>query len=427
MSQEALQQEPEKRGVLAKIREETSFIRGNFLIILAGWLLIDFSREMARTYYPLYVTALGGTATILGLINAIGVLTEAFVKIPGGLLADKFRRKKLIIVMTVIASASYLLFAFAPSWHFILLGVVCTSFCWIYTPGFDSMVMESLPEDKRGTGYSIINLITRVSTTPSPLIAGVLFASYGVVETTRIGYIFVSLAFLVASFMRWKLKEDADKPEVTAKDVVTSLSNVKGFVEGVEVWKEVPRTLSVLLSVELLFVIPNIMFNAVLVLYLINDLGVTEVQFSYLISLIGLIMILLALPAGKIVDKLGRVKPLLAAYAITFFTLPLLLNASFLQLMLTTPIIGLINILFYTSTSALWTDLIPEDKRGRVSGSRGFFNLLAVAGGNILGGLVYDNISHTLPLYLFMAVCVPCFLLTWLYIKEPEHAPSNNL
>ena len=169
------------------------------------------------------------------------------------------------------------------------------------------------------------------------------------------------------------------------------------------------------------------MFNAVLVLYLINDLGVTEVQFSYLISLIGLIMILLALPAGKIVDKLGRVKPLLAAYAITFFTLPLLLNASFLQLMLTTPIIGLINILFYTSTSALWTDLIPEDKRGRVSGSRGFFNLLAVAGGNILGGLVYDNISHTLPLYLFMVVCVPCFLLTWLYIKEPEHTPSNNL
>lgn len=427
MSREALQQETEKKGVLSKIREETSFIKGNFLIILAGWLLIDFSREMARTYYPLYVTALGGTATILGLINAVGVLTEAFVKIPGGLLADKFRRKKLIVVMTVIASASYLLYAFAPSWQFILLGAICTSFCWIYTPGFDSIVMESLPEDKRGTGYSVINLITRVSTTPSPLIAGFLFASYGVVGTTRIGFLFVSLAFLAASLIRWRLKEDTDRPEVTAKDVISSLSNAKGFAEGVEVWKEVPRTLSVLLSVELLFIIPNVMFNAIFVLYLINDLGVTEVQFSYLISLIGVVMILLALPAGKMVDKLGRVKPLLAAYAITFFALPILLKASFFQLLLTTPIIGLINILFYTSTSALWTDLIPKDKRGRVSGSRGFFNLLAVAGGNILGGWVYDNVSHTLPLYLFMAVCAPCFLLTWLYIKEPEQSPEDEI
>jgi MFS family permease len=406
----------EKRGFLS----DFSFIRGNFLIILVGWLLVDFTREMAMTYYPLYVTALGGTATIIGLINAAGVLTEAFVKIPGGLLADRFRRKRLIIVMTVIASASYLLYAFAPSWHFILLGAVCTSFCWIYTPGFDSIVMESLPEDKRGTGYSIINLITRVSTTPSPLIAGYLFASYGVIGASRIGYILVSLAFLTASLMRWRLVEETDKPEVTTMDVIESLSSAKGFAEGIGVWREVPRALSVLLSVELLFIVPNVMFNAVMVLYMVNDLGITEVQLSYLVASIGVIMLVLAIPAGKIVDKFGRVRPLLAGYALTFFALPVLLNATFIQLILATPIIGLINIIFYTATSALWADLIPEDMRGRISGSKGFFSLLAVAGGNILGGLIYDYISHTLPIYIFMAVCIPCFLLTLLYVKEPE-------
>jgi len=53
-------------------------------------------------------------------------------------------------------------------------------------------------------------------------------------------------------------------------------------------------------------------------------------------------------------------------------------------------------------------------------GSKSFFNLLAVAGGSILGGLIYDNISHTLPLYVFWAVTIPCFILTWIYVKEPE-------
>jgi len=280
--------------------------------------------------------------------------------------------------------------------------------------------MESLPEDKRGTGYSLINLITRVSTTPSPLIAGLLFTRFGVIGASRVGFVTVSLAFLSASLMRWRLVEETDKPEVTTKDVVKSLSSVEGFVEGIGVWKEVPRMLSTLLSVELLFIIPNVMFNAIMVLYLINDLGITEVQLSYLVSMIGVVVILLALPVGKMIDKLGRKKPLMLGYALCFFALPLFRNASFTQLMFSTPIIALINIIFYTATSALWADLIPEDKRGRVNGSRAFFNLITVAGANILGGLIYDYVSHTLPLYLFMAVCIPCFLLTWLYIKEPE-------
>ena len=408
--------EDKPRGLLS----DFSFIRGNFLIIIVGWLIVDFTREMAYTFYPLYVTELGGTATTLGLIGAAAVLTEAIVKIPGGYLADKFRRKRLIIVMTLLASASYLLYAFATSWHYILLGAIFTSFCWIYTPGFDSIIMESLPEDKRGTGYSLINLITKVSTTPSPLIAGFLFTSYGVIGTSRIAFILVSLAFLAASLMRWRLKEDSDKPEVTTKDVLGSLGSARGFADGIGVWREVPRVLSTLLSVQLLFIVPNIMFNTVMTLYLVNDLGITEVQLSYLGAIIGGVMILLAIPAGKVIDRFGRVRPLLFGYALTAVSVPVLLDATFTRLILVTPIIGLINIIFNTSTQALWADLIPEDKRGRVMGSKGFFSLLAVAGGSIMGGLIYDYVSHTLPVYIFMAVNIPCFILTWRYIKEPE-------
>ena len=405
-----------KKGIL----NEFSFIRGNFLIILTGWLIVDFAREMAFTFYPLYVTELGGTATILGIISSIAVLTDALVKIPGGHLADKFRRKRLIIVMTLLASAFYLIYAFAPSWHYILLGAVLTSFCWIYSPGFESIVMESLPEDKRGTGYSLINLITKVSTTPSPLIAGYLFTRYGVIGTSRIGFILVSVAFLVASLLRWRLHEETDKPEVTTKDVLASLSSAKGFTEGIGVWREVPRTLTALLSVELLFLVPNIMFNTIMTLYIVNDLGISEVQFSQLGAIIGVAMIIFAIPMGKIIDRFGRVRPLLFGYALTAAAVPLLLEATFTRLIFATPIIGLINIIFYTATQALWADLIPEDKRGRVMGSKSFFSLIAVSGGSILGGLIYDNISHTLPIYIFWAVNIPCFILTWLYIKEPQ-------
>jgi MFS family permease len=131
-------------------------------------------------------------------------------------------------------------------------------------------------------------------------------------------------------------------------------------------------------------------------------------------------LIIFAIPSGRIIDRFGRVKPLMFGYVLTAVTIPILFKATFMQLVFATPVIGLINIIFYSAIQALWADLIPEDRRGRVMGSKSFFNLLAVACGGIAGGLVYDNISHVIPIYVFMAVNIPCFLITWLYVKEPE-------
>jgi len=406
---------------IRNILSDFSFIKGNFLIILMGWLIVDFTREMANTYYPLYVVELGGTATTIGIIAAAATITDAIVKIHGGHLADKYRRKRLILVMTFLASGAHLFYALAPSWHFLVLAAVLTSFCWIYTPAFNSIVIEALPKEKRGTGYSLVNLITRVSTTPSPLIAGFLFTRYGVVGASRIAYGLVSVAFLIAGILRFRLEEETDKPEVTAKAVFSSLSSAKEFSEGINVWKEMPKSLTALFSMELLYLLPNIMFNTIMTLYLVNDLGINELQLSRLGAIIGVTMIIFAIPVGKIIDKYGRVRPILICFLLIMVTIPvLLLEVTFTQILLVTPIIGLVNVVYYSSTQALWADLIPEDKRGRILGSQNFFGLIVVAIGSVAGGLLYDQVSHQLPILIYWFINLPCFIITWLYIKEPD-------
>jgi MFS family permease len=406
---------------IRNILSDFSFIKGNFLIILMGWLIVDFTREMANTYYPLYVVELGGTATTIGIIAAAATITDAIVKIPGGHLADKYRRKRLILVMTFLASGAHLFYALAPSWHFLVLAAVLTSFCWIYTPAFNSIVIEALPKEKRGTGYSLVNLITRVSTTPSPLIAGFLFTRYGVVGASRFAYGLVSVAFLIAGILRFRLEEETDKPEVTAKAVFSSLSSAKEFSEGINVWKEMPKSLTALFSMELLYLLPNIMFNTIMTLYLVNDLGINELQLSRLGAIIGVTMIIFARAPRKIIDKYGRVRPILICFLLIMVTIPvLLLDVTFTQIVLVTPIIGLVNVVYYSSTQALWADLIPEDKRGRILGSQNFFGLIVVAIGSVAGGLLYDQVSHQLPILIYWFINLPCFIITWLYIKEPD-------
>ncbi len=302
-----------------------------------------------------------------------------------------------------------------------MLAAVLTSFCWIYTPAFNSIVIEALPKEKRGTGYSLVNLITRVSTTPSPLIAGFLFTRYGVVGTSRIAYGLVSVAFLIAGILRFRLEEETDKPEVTAKAVFSSLSSAKEFSEGINVWKEVPKSLTALFSMELLYLLPNIMFNTILTLYLVNDLGINELQLSRLGAFIGVTMIIFAIPVGKIIDKYGRIKPILICFLLILVTIPvLLLDVTFTQILLVTPIIGLVNVVYYSATQALWADLIPEDKRGRILGSQNFFGLIVVAIGSVAGGLLYDQVSHQLPILIYWFINAPCFIITWRYIKEPD-------
>ena len=33
---------------------------------------------------------------------------------------------------------------------------------------------------------------------------------------------------------------------------------------------------------------------------------------------------------------------------------------------------------------------------------------------------IWKLVTYALSIYIFMAVNIPCFILTWLYIKEPE-------
>ena len=154
-----------------KLKEEFSFFKGNYLILILSWILMDFAGELPGTYYSDYVIQLGGSATILGLITLVSMLALASVQFPGGYLADKYGRRWLISTLTFGVALSYILYAAALSWHFILIGAAIQSLCLLYQPALNAMMADSLPPEKRGMGFSILNLIMSVATTPAPAVA----------------------------------------------------------------------------------------------------------------------------------------------------------------------------------------------------------------------------------------------------------------
>ena len=111
-----------KPELLSRLQSEFGFIQGNFLLLLMSWLILDFCAELPATYFSLYVKALGGTAVSLGIFGAVEMIARGFVQIPGGYIADRYGRKWIIMTMTALAGLSRLIYIFAPTWEWLVLG-----------------------------------------------------------------------------------------------------------------------------------------------------------------------------------------------------------------------------------------------------------------------------------------------------------------
>jgi MFS family permease len=70
-----------------------------------------------------------------------------------------------------------------------------------------SMVIDSLPPENRGAGFSFQSVITTLVLLPAPLIAQYLVVTFNFDLGMRIAYILVAVAYFAIAILRLKLKE----------------------------------------------------------------------------------------------------------------------------------------------------------------------------------------------------------------------------
>src|SRR4030042_3549803 len=406
---------------LGTLKKEFSFIKGNYAVMITSWIMIDFAMELPATYYGLYVLGLGATETILGAIGLAQFLALASMQFPGGYLADKYGRKWLISTMTFGVALSFIFFAVAPSWHFILIGAVLMSiFNSTYQPALNAMVSCALPPERRGMGFSIVMLIASASTTPSPVVAGLLRARFGLIDGMRIAYGIVVALFLIAAFFRlFFLKEtvvSASKPHI--KEIFQSYPTA--LKESFGVWKKVPKSM---LYLFLSFSIAIFGFSSTslfTVIYATRVLLIDEVMWAFVIAIVPVTTIILAIPVGKFVDKFKRKIPILASTLIFGLAMWVFVNGDLEKVAVSLALLGAGQVMMNASFGALQADLTPKELRGRVNGFINFANFIIMAAGSLLGGYLYEHVSPQAPFVVAIVAVVPSFLLTLALVKEPK-------
>ena len=405
--------------MLDRLREEFSFVGGNVFVLLVSWALMNFAGHMPETYYSLYVLELGGTAFTVGVISLAYMAALASVQFLGGYLADSYGRKRLIVTMTFALAASYLLYALAPTWKLILAGAVLQGLFLVYQPALWAILADSLPPGKRGLGFALAHVVTATSIA-SPIVAGYLVERMGLLPGMRIAYLATVVAYAAAAALRLRLRETL-KPDAGRLSVLESVrSYPRAFREGFTAIRALPKPVLTLTTIYVVNYYFLCMCGQYYVIYATKVLGVGEAFWALLSAAWLASMYASSMPSGKLVDVVGRVGPLIASMPMTAAATWMFIRGGNVMLLSSFIIDGVAVSLYSNAFSALQTDLVPTEYRGRVIGFTNFFAYVAGAFGGLAGGYFYEHVSPKLPFTLLMLVQVPLAVSSAVLLKEPE-------
>jgi MFS family permease len=405
----------------SRLENHYSFIRGNFLILIITWILMNFSGPIPQTYSSLYFKDLGANDFLLGVIGFAGSIALALVQFPGGYFADKHGRRWLIVTMTYGMTLAYLFFIFAQSWQFIVIGLVIQNFCLVYQPALFALMLDSVPPERRGEGFTIQAVVTNIVSLPAAIIAGVLVLYFNLGMGMRIAYTIALVAYFAAATVRIRLKE------TLSSDNAGSVSNFSAAVrnypksvrEGLRVWKKVPR------ATFYLFVVTAGISSLVagcqmyFVVYATNVLQVDKFQWAIVMAFMWMSIAIPSIIAGLRMDAVGRKSFFLLGLLLYTPAMLLFLNATFNMLLVAFFIFGMGQILQGTSYNSLLGDLTPREFRGTVIGCGQFFIYLSQAVAQLLAGALYTYVSPQLPFILLAVGAVPLTIVAFLKISEP--------
>jgi len=378
-------------------------------IFIAGIVsfFMDVSSEMAYAVGPLFLTALGATPEILGLVEGIAEGTAALFKFLAGGIADRIQRYRPLVTLGYLISAlSRPIMAVAPTWHVFLTGRIVDRFGkGVRTAPRDAILAASAERKSYGKSFGFHRAMDQSGAIVGPLLAsGVLFAlAAGVTPGLRDFRIVIWLAlipgliaatatfFLVETGKRKAAAESAAQPEPhhgvdEAQEPKPETKVPEDELEGdtVRYWY--------FLAVMFVFSIGN-SSNAFLILRS-KDLGMAEKIIPIAYAMMNVVYVAASIPWGVWADRIGFRRVILVGFAV-FSVVYFLIGAATQAWMMWAlfAAYGLFESAFEGQSRAYLARLAKTHLRGTSFGLYHMLLALTVFPASFIAGLLYKNVS----------------------------------
>jgi MFS family permease len=379
----------------------------NVTIASAAVFLLGFGEELWKKFLPKYLESLGATAPIIGLFGTAADFCDAAYQYPGGVVADRFGRRRAFLIFIALASLGYIVYLLSTSWPFMFIALALVmSWQSMASPAIFAIIGDSLAPERRAMGFTLQSILKRVPIIIAPVIGGFLIASLGLVKGIHVGLLITIGLAVVASLLVLKIR---------TQNHITRSINIRG------VWRSFHSALKHLLVSDIIIRTCEGMTGVLIILYVTSFQGLSISRYGVLIAIQMTTSILVYLPAGKIADRVGR-KPFVVATFLSFALFPLMvIMATSFTLLVLAFIVGGLREIGEPSRKAMIVDFAEEGVRARSVGLYYLVRSLSITPAALVGGLLW-NIAPQVPFLIATLIGIVGTLVFSITVHEREAA-----
>ena len=372
--------------------------------------LNDTASEMAYWVLPAFLASLGAGPAQLGLIEGLAESVASFAKLFSGYLTDRVdRRKPVVVAGYFVANAVKPLLALATSWwHILLIRFTDRLAKGVRGAPRDVMVAESVPKNRLGSAYGLIQSMDSAGAIAGPLAALVLLARFGIRSVFWAAAVPGALCVLVALFGIHETKRRAQDsavhtsatPDITRKKTsALSAEKSDGKTLGL------PASFYFVLGAVTLFSLGN---SSDMFLVLRAQSVRIPVALAPLLGLVFNITYTLASwPAGWFSDHVSRRLVASTGYVIFAAVYFVFGRApSTLAIWIAMAVYGFYYALTQPVLKALVVESVSEQVRGRALGIYFFVTSVATLAASLITGELWKHYAAAIPFYFSAAIAL---------------------
>jgi MFS family permease len=376
----------------------------NVVAVAVAMFLLGLGENLWKPFVPKYLEALGAPVVAIGLYGTLRDFVDGLSQYPGGWIADRFGRRRALLLFVALASIGYLAYALAPSWPFVLAGLLFVM-AWssMASPTLFAVVGDELPRERRAIGFTVQSILRRLPIVVAPMLGGLVIVAWGVLCGVRLGLaVTLALALLTLAVVA-RVRIPLVREETP--------TGIRG------VWRSLPSPLKWLLLSDIFVRTCEGLVDVFLVIYAINVIGVSPPRYGTLIAVQMATAILVYIPASKIADRTGR-KPFVIATFVCFGAFPVaVVLARNFPALLAAFVVGGLREVGEPARKAMIVDFSRPDLRARSIGLYYLVRSAVIAPAAFIGGLLW-KLDPSIPFIVAGAIGLVGTLVFTLTVEE---------
>ncbi|MGI6877884.1 MFS transporter [Microbacterium sp. gxy059] len=294
--------------------------RRNLVVCAAGSFTTIIGMTLILPILPLYVEDLGvtGTAAITtwsGIAYAATFLTAALAAPLWGRLGDRFGRKPMLIRASLGMAVAMSLIGLAQDAHQLVLIRLLAGLLGGYASGSTILVAAQTPRERSAWALGVLSSAIMAGNVVGPLLGGTIAQAFGV----EIAFLSTGALIFLAFLGTWLFLDE------TPRDRRARADRRRTRVGG---WREVPHKSAVLslLGLSMLLMFATISVEPIITVHVERLTGSAEhvaIAAAAVFSLTALGTILSGPALGRLADRVGHLRVLIASLALATVLLAL--------------------------------------------------------------------------------------------------------